>query len=250
MWKDGEAIPLPVEDAEELMGFRRGYTANLRPAGNESQKTARRHALGNTFHVPSIVVLISLLMYVAPARADPIQEGTVPRPGIGAEHTGGARGRAWEREHAQGTMWDARDPEWNTSQKASTLLEEALTLLPPWLWQHPTMPEGAVHRARAALDKIDIGALRSYERYLRDIGAPATATGPDVQALWAKSPLHAAAGRQHRPWSAAVALPSLVPADIGPDAHIQAALEVQHPFAGDPPRWSGACSSGSQHMLS
>ena len=67
LWREGVAIPRPVEDAGQLMGFKRGYTETLKLARNEARRTARRHALGNTFYAPSIVLMITLLVHTAPA---------------------------------------------------------------------------------------------------------------------------------------------------------------------------------------
>ena len=77
--------------------------------------------------------------------------------------------------------------------------------------------------------------MHDFTHYLKESGAPLTATGPDVQALWAKSPMHAVTARQHRPTAAAAAMPSLVPAGLGAEAHVEAAQQVGHPFADMPP---------------
>ena len=84
LWHNDAAVPLPVEDAEELMEFRRGYTASSRPPKGDARRTARRHALGNTIHVPSVVLLISLLMVPAARAADSSRKKVAPNKGTAA----------------------------------------------------------------------------------------------------------------------------------------------------------------------
>ena len=47
--------------------------------------------------------------------------------------------------------------------------------------------------------------------------------------------MHAAVGKQHRPCTAADAAPSLLPPQLSPVEHMDAACKLQHPFAALPP---------------
>ena len=106
------------------------------------------------------------------------------------------------------------------------------------------IPEAAAERcscwgrlaeqARAECAHIPVGALLGFQAYLAAEGSPPTATGPDILALWAKSPLHAAVARQHRPSGARDAFASLVEGGQGPQAHAAAARDLAHPFADEP----------------
>ena len=71
VWRNQEARPLDVAACEELMGYPEGYTESLKPMAGKSKKMARRHAIGNGYHVPSIVVLLALLINPV-ARAAPV----------------------------------------------------------------------------------------------------------------------------------------------------------------------------------
>ncbi|CAK0895584.1 unnamed protein product, partial [Prorocentrum cordatum] len=60
------------------------------------------------------------------------------------------------------------------------------------------------------------------------------ALGPDVQALWMKSPMHASAAHQHKPSTSELAAQNLVDWGVGPQRHEELSALVQHPFARDP----------------
>ena len=56
------ARPLSASEQEVLMGIPPGYTEALRPGARDScLEDARKPAVGSGFHVPSIVLLLSLL---------------------------------------------------------------------------------------------------------------------------------------------------------------------------------------------
>ena len=59
----GDYRPLSADEREVLMGIPRGYTKALRPGARDlCSEDARKSAVGNGFHVPSIVLLLSLLV--------------------------------------------------------------------------------------------------------------------------------------------------------------------------------------------
>ena len=55
VWKDGAGRALQADEAETLMGFPAAYTRDLLPPKGTTRDVARRHAIGNSFHVPSII---------------------------------------------------------------------------------------------------------------------------------------------------------------------------------------------------
>ena len=100
LWKGTESRPLNERESEQLMGFPPDYTEELAPEQGQSARTARRHALGNTFHIPSIMVLLALL--ICPGGRVAEAAGAMQDWSMGL-----ARGdpEAWARDHATGTMW-------------------------------------------------------------------------------------------------------------------------------------------------
>ena len=56
----------------------------------------------------------------------------------------------------------------------------------------------------------------------------------DIQALWSKSPMHAAVGQQHRRDSPAQQHPNLLEWGLDPDSHVAAARKLAHPCSEAP----------------
>ena len=234
VWKGARARALAADEREVLMGFPQGFTASLARGPHASVEDARRHALGNTFHVPSVMLVLFVLFggsFVGGAAAPGLED--VPAPTS-------AQRWDWATQHAPGTVWQdivglgaplpAREED-----SAVAIFDQALLLLPSEATTRLPGYPALVDEARRALGGVSCTRLRRFERYLTAIGAPPSATGPDLQALWAKSPMHAAVGRQHRPGMAAEAAPSLLPASLAPEDHLAAAVRLKHPFAEQPP---------------
>ena len=80
VWKGSEGRPLNIEEAEELMGYPAAYTASLQPRATESANMARRHAVGNGFHIPSVALLLSLLVLPHRTAATPWGAGMAVSP--------------------------------------------------------------------------------------------------------------------------------------------------------------------------
>jgi hypothetical protein len=231
VWDGDQGRALAPEEAEELMGLPRGYTQEIPATSKGGANMARRHAIGNGFHIPSIILLLSLL--VSPHTAT---SSLAQRSGALHSQEGRQAGQQqWAERHSKGTIWDDERLGQLPTRLADALLDEALGLFPASLFRAPPAPEGAVRRARESLRHIDLRLFDNFGLYLTETGAPPTATGPDLQALWAKSPAHAAAGKQHRPSAAAAAMPSLVEEGLGPQQHQEKAQEVAHPFQEDAP---------------
>ena len=231
VWKNKQARPLSVTECEDLMGYPPSYTEPLAPPGKGSKRMARRHAIGNGYHIPSIAVLLSLLICPGPKLAASAAAPSWMQP------PGPSRGEAdkWEEQHASGTIWarnwaDGREPVTTAAQAG----EQALSLFAPGFFEPPKARAGMVDDALQALQGIDITLFDNFREYLNETMAPPTATGPDLQALWTKSPAHAAAARQHRPSAAGVEV-HLIDPGVGPEEHMQQARRIQHPFANDPP---------------
>ena len=88
-----------------------------------------------------------------------------------------------------------------------------------------------VEKMAAELRKLPLGDICNFEDYLSRTGAPKTATGPDIQALWSKSPMHAAVAKQHRPSVAQGSQDRMIHRGVGPDEHVMQARVLEHPFA-------------------
>ena len=70
--------------------------------------------------------------------------------------------------------------------------------------------------------------------YAEAAGASLTAPGLDIQALWPKSPMHAATGHQHQRDTPPQQQPNLLEWDLEPEARVAAARKPTHPFAEAP----------------
>ena len=112
------------------------------------------------------------------------------------------------------------------------ILEEALGYFPAQSFHGC---EEAVSHARARLQPLDLERLYDYHDYVKRSGAPEGALGPDVQALWMKSPMHASVEYQHKPSTSELAAPNLLDWGIGPQQHEELSAQLRHPFAQDPP---------------
>ena len=238
VWKGDVGRALSAEEGEELMGFPAGYTEQLDPPKGTKKEVARRHAIGNSFHVPSIVLMLALLVCPHAPRAAASASAAAAAQWAGNEgmHRVINTTAAPQQPHStQGTIWDTSWRGGDGDGRTSTsILGDALALFPAEFLGERVETWAKVDRAMAAIKKIDVRPLTAFEAYLRSVGAPSSATGPDIQALWSKSPMHAAAQRQHRPSVAAAAMPSLVEGGNGPEAHLAGACCVEHPFARDP----------------
>ena len=77
---------------------------------------------------------------------------------------------------------------------------------------------------------LGLSVLRTFEDYLRERSAPASMTGPDHQALWARAGALAAAGAPAAPGSSTRSIEPLVAEGCGPAQHLAAALDLEHPM--------------------
>ena len=62
--RDGHVRPLSAGEEELLMGYPRGYTRHIIPPSSFEldQRAYRRRAIGNGFHIPSILILLGFLI--------------------------------------------------------------------------------------------------------------------------------------------------------------------------------------------
>ena len=223
LWKGSQARPLNPDECEVLIGLPRGATADFEPKKGQTPKQTRLHAIGNSFHVPSIVMFLMLLFGVAPTCVD---SAKVKFPAT--EQTAILEGGYDMDMLAQ---WDvSSESELARYESAAEAFDEAITLLPGVSEAHPQI----VKEARAELQGISVVSLMKYEEYLQASGAPLTARGPDVQALMAKSSKAWAMGKQHRPSAAHGETTPMVMPGCGPVEHVRLAKGLDHPFAQPP----------------
>ena len=226
LWKGNQARPTTPEESEEVMGFPRGYTEGLKAPKGKCSKDARQGALGNSFHVPSIVLLLALLFNpLAPVEAAGASSFLrTRRPDRRSQDE-------WEAAHANGTVWEEGRERGKVDGRK--LMTEAVELFEPGMIGSE-MGEH-VNKAAMKLDALPLASILNFEDFLEHTGAPPTATGPDIQALWCKSPMHAAVGKQHRPSVAQMAQERMIPRGVGPERHAELASQLAHPFAADAP---------------
>ena len=92
-----------------------------------------------------------------------------------------------------------------------------------------------VSQSRSAIACMSLDCFQDFPTYAEATGASLTTLGLDIQALWSKSPTHAAIGRQHRGDTPAQSQPNLLEWGLDPEDHVAAARLLRHPFA-EPPQ--------------
>ena len=72
LWRKGVARSLSPCECEQLMGLPIGATKDLKPAKGSDAVSARLHAIGNGFHLPSVMMIIAIMLAGLPvgAKAD------------------------------------------------------------------------------------------------------------------------------------------------------------------------------------
>ncbi len=58
----GRMIPVSADDREVLHGFPKGFGRKLHGKGDEPQEDARCRAIGQGFHIPSVMLVLVLLL--------------------------------------------------------------------------------------------------------------------------------------------------------------------------------------------
>ena len=189
VWKGEAARSLSPEEAEDVMGFPKGYTKNLRTGNGQTVHDARLSAIGNSFHIPSVVLLLALLFNpLAPADAAALI------PAMNVESLTKTEKDEWEKKYTAGTEYSG-DGRGMVTDGAGIAWAAVAMFKPTML----AGMEAEVQKMTEDLRKLPLGGICNFEGFLRRTGAPKTATGPDIQALWSKSPMHAAVAKQHRP---------------------------------------------------
>ena len=92
----------------------------------------------------------------------------------------------------------------------------------------------AVPRSRNTIACLALDCLQDLPAYAVATGASLTTLGIGIQALWSKSLAHAAIGHRHRGDTPAQRQPDLLGRGLGPESHVAAARQHQHPFAEAP----------------
>ena len=166
VWKGREARLLQSEEREELMGMPRGYTSSLQAGSHQDRETARLHAIGNSFHVPSVVLVFPLLMGNETSQKLQ-QDWDISRPP--------ARQR---QEWAQAALVASWRPGPDSSRwMGALLIEEALKLFEDDIFVDAA---AEVQQAIKAAEMVDPRPLTDFEEYLASVAAPRTATGPGI----------------------------------------------------------------------
>ena len=165
--------PLSPSEEEVLMGLP-GSTSDLNPANGQTQRHVRLHAIANTFHLPSVVMFLMVLLQSVP---------TVTSTRCGpAPHLVDLSAHELLRFPIEG-LWSHASM--GAGQLCAEEIFDAACGLVPGL-------AGSCHamkaRAKAKLRSLDLSPLAHFDMYLESIGAPASTTGPDIQALMSKSP--------------------------------------------------------------
>ena len=198
-----------------------GYTSDLarRSGGSTdpSGERCRRSAVGNSFHLPSVTLLYALLIAPAGAGAFPI-DGVLRAP---------SRIEQFDHVH-QHSLGFVLSPEWlaldHLARTSAQVFDEAIAMFPPQVF-HP-VPH-VVSTTRNMFSALSFDCFQNSPAYAEAAGASLTALGVDTQALWSKSPMHAAIGHHHRRDIPAQQQPKL--AGMGPGAGVTRCCGPQAP---------------------
>ena len=205
--------PLNAAERERAMGFPRNYTRGLTLPGKNSEDS-RCHALGNTFHVPSILLMLLLLFDLSWAI----------HPQQAAAET--AEDSNWAQAHLRGSLWDTNHPDVQAcARNSSDTFEDILSMFPQNFF-----PRSRIRKSRTAFKKVYLGDLAHWDAYVKACGEGHRAAGVDTDALTSKRELHIAAGRQRNVAGAKHCPATRLPRDLSYTGHEEAAKRISHPF--------------------
>ena len=145
VWRGHTARQLTADETEVSMGLPECYSRQLKKGPFPDVETARCHAIGKSFHVPSIVVIITLLFkFTQVAVAGIPEDWRVHLPTSVQRHH-------WQQEHIQGTIWDSVH---SAIERGDDLERRAVALMPNRIFQNDEGQE-AVERACNEAKDID-----------------------------------------------------------------------------------------------
>ena len=229
VWRGSDWRTLSAAERELLMGFPQAYTAELKSNfdhdhkqyQHENLEDFRCHAIGNSFHVPSVMLILALLLHMPtmPNADRPHDEGL-------PESDTDACLDAWPRGFVEGSCWDDEVMHtFQTEKTAEGILHDMLNLFPKGFF-----PEAAVQEVQGKAGAISVWPLLRFHRWAEQQGIPGAEQNVDKVALQDRSRHPAAVQRQRQmPGAKACDMP-LLPEGLTPEQHMAAASKLTHPF--------------------
>ena len=200
---------LSAAERERLMGYPPDWTAPLR-AQRQSQEDVRCHAIGNGFHIPSILLILAIMV-------QPVQ-------GVGVSQAPVAG--AWRQQHAARTVFDPDHPPGADHQTdARRLLEDVQAMFPEHFF-----PQNRMKKVAKALQQIDWGMLGFWHRW-HTLHHPRVDTGgPDIQAIRDRTGIYTATSRQKNVAGAKWTPTTRLPVDLTKEQHMEEAMQLPHAY--------------------
>ena len=199
---------LTAGERERLMGYPDGWTQPLRARG--PKEDARCHAIGNGFHIPSILLIITIML----------------QPTSATTHTHTMQDGDWKQKHTAGTIFqDARAQTNDTTVSSEELLDDVCSMFSPDFF-----PQTRLRRARKRLAQVDWPELSYWRRWSGTNHPLADTGGPDTDAIRNRTGLHQATSRQKNVAGARWTPTTRLPQDLSKEEHMAEALELDHPF--------------------
>ena len=215
-----ELRPLRASEQEPLMGFPKGTRRlSIDPKGELDREHTRMSALESSFHIPCFRFVPALLICPQSASAGPGFPAVPSR----------TEQSCWADKFSEDTVWrSGRQPSPSMARSASEVVEAAFSQCP---CQTFASRAGLVSRVCTQLGHLCIAPLFGFQCWAQARGATSGSLDPDIQALWRKSPIRKAVGRQHRSDTPGNQLQDMIEWGLGPQGHGEAARALTHPFA-------------------
>ena len=206
--RDGELRVLDAEERERLMGYPPNTLKGLQMRQRNSEDT-RCHAVGNGFHLPSVMLLIAVIFGLPQA----VASSAIPAS-------------AWPLHHITGTTFDAKCGKLSShATSPSALMADVVDMFPPDFF-----PAKRLHRAEQRLAAVDWRRLAHWRAWADEHHPMADISGPDTDAVRNRIGIYTATGRQRNVAGSKHTPATRLPSDLSAEEHMQAALSLQHPF--------------------
>eukprot|EP00971_Amphidinium_carterae_P350273 6491465-Amphidinium_carterae.1 len=199
LWRDGSFRTLSAREREVLMGLPFDYTAGL-------TEDRRCSAIGNGFHVPSVIIVLLLLLGIPHALA----VATIASLPSVCDHN----------------LPFLLAPH---AMSSDELLDGMLSL-----FDVDTFTMHDIDAARTSLEHVDLRPFFWFHQFASLMARPQEVHGPDLTSLTSKASLHLGAHNQYRAHGSSRAFAPILPGGLDKDQHIAAAQQVRHPFATPP----------------
>ena len=202
--------PISTLDRERLMGFPDHFTEYIDstavPARMRKGENRRLSALGNAWHVPSALLVLAACLGI---KETPLS--------VTAAHP-----FDWPGRHAPNTVW-AESWAPASPPSAENWFSDACSML-----HDVAIPSELLADTLEKLQRIDMNCLARFDEW-HHTRFGSELCGPDFEALISRHDNHINTGRQ-RSGAGCGAPDPLLPRDLTEHEHIEAALQLEHPF--------------------